>query len=100
VPILVCVLDHDSLAPTGRLLKKSEQQIARGLKVARDEKIKRLIGTTEVVPCYKARQWVILGIGRSRSGLSYRPTQRLPLKRCSSPRGMKYLAPPTKKEYF
>jgi hypothetical protein len=38
------------------LLKKSEQQIPRGLKAARDDKNKRLIGTTEVVPCYKALQ--------------------------------------------
>jgi len=39
-----------------RLLKKSEQQIPRGLKAARDDKNRRLIGTTEVVPCYKALQ--------------------------------------------
>jgi len=32
------------------LLKKSKQQIPRGLKPARDDKNKRLIGTTEVVP--------------------------------------------------
>jgi len=38
------------------LLKKSEQQIPRGLKAARDDKNKRLIGTTEVVACYKAPQ--------------------------------------------
>ncbi len=33
-----------------RLLKKSEPQIPRGLKPARDDKNKQLIGTTEVVP--------------------------------------------------
>ncbi len=32
------------------LRKKSEKQISRGLKPARDDKNKRLIGTTEVVP--------------------------------------------------
>ena len=37
-----------------RPLKKSEQEIPRGLKAARDDKNKRLIGTTEVVPCHKA----------------------------------------------
>ena len=34
----------------GRLLKKCEKQIPRGLKPARDDKNKGLIGTTEVVP--------------------------------------------------
>ena len=38
-----------------RLLKKSQEQIPRGLKPARDERNKPLIGTTEVVPCYRAR---------------------------------------------
>ena len=33
-----------------RLLKECEKQIPRGLKPARDDKNKRLIGTTEVVP--------------------------------------------------
>jgi hypothetical protein len=37
-----------------RLRKKSEQQIPRGLKAAWDDKNKRLIGPTEVVPHYKA----------------------------------------------
>jgi hypothetical protein len=32
------------------LLKKSEQQISRGLKPARNDKNKALIGTTKVVP--------------------------------------------------
>jgi hypothetical protein len=35
------------------LLKNSEQQIPRGLKPARNDKNKRLIGTTKVGPCYK-----------------------------------------------
>jgi len=30
--------------------------IPRGLKAAREDKNKRLIGTTEVVPCYEACQ--------------------------------------------
>jgi hypothetical protein len=33
-----------------RPLKKSKQQIPRGLKAARDDKNEGLIGTTEVVP--------------------------------------------------
>jgi hypothetical protein len=37
-----------------RSLKKSEKQIPRGLAAARDDKNKRLIGTTEAVPGYKA----------------------------------------------
>ncbi|MGA2689090.1 MAG: hypothetical protein ABSE85_13580 [Candidatus Korobacteraceae bacterium] len=37
-------------ARLNRLRKKSEQQLPRGLKAARDGKKKRLIGTTEVVP--------------------------------------------------
>jgi len=36
------------------LLKKSEGQVPRGLKSARNIKNKGLIGTTEVVPWYKA----------------------------------------------
>ncbi len=39
-----------------RVGEKSERQIPRGLKAARNDKNKRLIGTTEVVPCYKALQ--------------------------------------------
>ncbi len=36
-----------------RLLKESEPQIPHRLKSVRDDKNKQLIGTTEVVPCYK-----------------------------------------------
>jgi hypothetical protein len=43
-----------ALAPVPRRpkmpLKKSKQQIPRGLKPARDDKNKELFGTTEVVP--------------------------------------------------
>src|ERR1039458_6324934 len=37
-------------ARLNRLLKKSEKQIPRGLKPARDDKNKRLSGTAEAVP--------------------------------------------------
>jgi hypothetical protein len=38
-------------------LRPFKEQIPRGLKPVRDDKNKRLVGTTEVVPCYKARAW-------------------------------------------
>jgi len=44
-----------------RRLKESKKQIPRGLKPARKDKNQPLIGTTEVVPCYKALQSYLSG---------------------------------------